>query len=256
MRAIIPSLFEPELPWLAFVLVLQNFAMVIRKTMGCEWLSVTWSLAVEVHFYFLASLASMLLKINRQIFVSLLVALVVLAMVLRHFFPGGYVLMPWHGDALYGGFLLSVLWRKTVFRKRLVALNPQVWGLCLGVNLMLILIVANAGRGMGDWLLQSLMALVSLLLLLSLLANSGSIWCWLFGSLSPLGKNSYGIYLLHMPVGGMIFGVVSGNGPKAIDTLSVILCITSGLITWLLASLSFKHLETPAINYARTIPYD
>ncbi len=96
-----PSLFSPKLPDWSFLFFVQNFAMVFKKSMGGEWLSVTWSLAVEEQFYLVLPVIIIVLKRRMQFFCWVLSACILAALPLRAFFNGGYVLMPWHADALF-----------------------------------------------------------------------------------------------------------------------------------------------------------
>lgn len=257
LRAVVPHLFEPELPWWSFVVFMQNIAMVLQRTMGGEWISVTWSLAVEEHFYAILPIMVLLLRGRPRLFVAASLALMATALALRAGMSGGYPLMPWHSDALFGGVLVAMAKRNHLLWLRIKSLDPRF---VLSAFLLICAVgfsLAKHGCHMGHWALQGLMALAGMTLICGLLAHRETWWAKLFENraLRYAGTISYGVYLFHQSVAGLVFGFTLGTKMQCRDVSSFFACLGAASLTLVLSHFAYRIIENPCIRFARRWGY-
>ncbi len=189
-------------PWSVYALILQNFVMAQKGSMGGLPLGVTWSLGVEEQFYLIIPVLVALLP-RRAL--GAVLALTVLAGPLLRLHYGGlaaYVLMPCRADALALGGLLALLLRTPVDSDRL---RKLAWGALLAdLVTSALLIWKNQGIGASatNAVGYSAFALGGAALVVFAVTDPGGIIARTLGnhSLRLLGKLAYGLYLLHMPV--------------------------------------------------------
>jgi peptidoglycan/LPS O-acetylase OafA/YrhL len=201
---------------------------------GAYW--VFWSLCVEEHFYLLWPLFLLLFK-DVRVRVAVAVAVCVLVAVARHSALG------WQGPlaVFYPSHFRidSILWGSTAAllsgHVRLALRWPRVL-IGLGVASILTLILTGIlslvplGTPLGFSLGLSLLSLTSALVLLELVAHPSSMLARAleFPMLARIGKVSYGMYLLHLPM--MDLGMVMLFAtPRQPTTANLVLAL--GLFT-------------------------
>ena len=249
------QLFAGAMPLWSYALFVQNIIMGVRETFGAGWLGVTWSLAVEEQFYLVLPLVVFL--VPRRVLPQALLAAVLCAPVLRGLTGGfeSFVGMPWRADSLLMGALLACGLRapgfvETAGRHR------------RGLRVLFLALLAGAAVmtwrkhvfGMLDhsWLA----ALYALVILLPLLARDGVLARVLrWPALTWLGRVSYGVYMFHQPVSGLLHGWLRGAVPEMQNARDAGITLLALALTLLAAALSYYLLEVPIFRYGHTFRY-
>jgi peptidoglycan/LPS O-acetylase OafA/YrhL len=250
-------LFGRPMPFWTYATLTQNVAMSVADTSGAHFLGITWSLAVEEQFYLILPL--IIAFAPPRLLPWLLAALIGLAPVLRALAEAqrldAFVLMPTRMDSLLGGVLLACLlndpstraWfeARTRFLKWLLA----IFGLGFA-----ILTLERRSLGVLDhtWLA----ALYTVLVAIVVVDRSGPISRslrarWLVG----LGVVSYGVYLFHQAVSGLLHGTVFQRPPH-IDSIASAALTTLALgLTIAIAVATRTFIEAPILGMGRRIAY-
>ena len=70
-----------------------------------------------------------------------------------------------------------------------------------------------------------------------------------------LGLVSYGIYLLHQPVNGVVHAVAGRGIPRLADGGDVLLAIVSLVLVLLIARITWRYFEKPLIDLGHQVSY-
>ncbi len=247
-------LFSAAIPDGAYLTFTQNIFMGfmgLQNKYPGNFLDATWSLAVEEQFYLVIPLLLLLAGIPRFKRVSLLLILV--APCLRLAFPGfpSVVNMPFRMDSLLIGVLLAALFRSEQAVGVLQRYRAALWGVFGALFLAMgVLTFKQAGRA---FLEPTVIALFyAVLLALALLHRGGRVTAVLrSATLVRLGFYSYGIYLYHQAVAGLIHGYFRGEAPSIASPFGAWLTLLSLGCTLLLAAASRHSLEALFLNRAK-----
>jgi len=214
------ELFYNALPITPYLVYLQNFAMAIRGTFGNEFLAMTWSLAIEEHFYLFLPLLVWRSRPERLPITSLF--FVALSVILRATIaPGSYIsfiLTPWRLDALFLGVLLAVLFRSPA---HLEAVQSRLrWIRVAGGALLIYIVYSSFTEPLGSLDHLLVFGLLYAAVLLLTLARADSLLTRIFRhrALLILGRYSYGIYLFHQMVNGVVHDLLF-HGPPVLNSL-------------------------------------
>jgi peptidoglycan/LPS O-acetylase OafA/YrhL len=247
-----------KIPIWSYFVYLQNFYMSDAGAWGGQWLAPTWSLAVEEQFYLLAPVLIWLLPSCRVPIVF--GCLIVGAVIFRSYIPGvtnsiwpSYVLLPGRLDAFFIGILAAFYLRDPQvdgwLRRNQNALLRALIITMSGIVLMIgcgIKSGSPATIGFG----QTFVAMASLTLILAALYLDKP---WLKAILTNrcltwIGLVSYGVYLVHMP----IIGLVALATGREFDLVVVLLATAA---TFMIAALSWYSFEKPIMMYGRKFSY-
>lgn len=249
-------LFADPMPLWSYAAFVQNMVMGARETYGAGWLGVTWSLAVEEQFYLVLPLV--IFWVPRRWLPPVLLAAVLGAPILRGVTGGGllsFTGMPWRADSLLMGALLACGMRTPGF----VEMAGRQRG---ALRLLLAVLVAGAvvmtwRRHVFGMLGHSwLAALFALLILLPLLGRDGWLAAGLrWPVLTWLGRLSYGVYVFHQPVSGLLHGWWRGAVPEIHDARSAGITLLALGLTLLAAAASYFLIEQPIVRYGHTFRY-
>ncbi len=233
----------------------QPFFMISTGTIGAHWLAPTWTLALEEHFYLLAPLIIVLTP--RRLLPWLLGAVAVLAVVVRlalhQLYPDNpmpaLVLLPSRADLLCLGILAAVAmtswkvdWPRFDFALRLTPI----------LALVAILGLKAFGGVLGDALMPLAMAIGCTSFLLALVRGAPEAKRFKSPLLRFFGDNGYCIYLTHIPVLGLMHGLILGHRPAletpagwAVSLAALPVCV---LVGWGMT----KLIEEPLTRYGRS----
>jgi peptidoglycan/LPS O-acetylase OafA/YrhL len=257
-------LFDDRLPTWSYAVYVQNFVMAYRNDFGPNWLGITWSLAVEEQFYLI--LPALILLTPARRLPWLLTALITIApalrLVLRITYAGQFlaphVLLPCRWDALFLGVLGA--W----------AVRQPAW-------------IANSSRIVRRlFVLLAILAVGVLALLVwwpspiaPVMVEAGYTWMALFylvvllltqytNPISRLFRNrvlvffgtvSYGIYLFHEAIAGLLHGFIFAAPPQIHGASELAITALAFTLTVFLAWGSYTMIESPMLRFARHWQY-
>jgi peptidoglycan/LPS O-acetylase OafA/YrhL len=249
-----------------------NFALAYHGTWRAVPVAAThfWSLAVEEQFYILWPWLAALLScrsVARLALVAVPAAFIVrlvlnLANATR---LAAFVLMPARMDTLAIGAALAVAvrdptWRAVLepFARRLAGVAGRYW--MAGLVLVLLSVTAATGDGEPYGVPLQVFGLTVIALLCGVtvaavaLGASGSALRLALSRprIVAIGRYSYAMYLIHVPVNVAITGL--WHQPDGVFSAFVVASIGS-VATFALAVLSWHFIESPALALKRFAPY-
>jgi peptidoglycan/LPS O-acetylase OafA/YrhL len=248
-------LLDDPLPIWSYATFTQNILMGARGGFGPHWLGITWSLAVEEQFYLFVPLLIYLLP--RRILLSVLICAILAAPILRCASWGFYasVNTPWRADSLLSGAALAVLVRWHPFisavRQHGRLLRPLFVALLAGAAVMTLRPTQFAAFS-NFWLagLYSIFILIAFTgtepRLGSLLRSPVLVW---------FGQLSYGIYMFHEAVRGLLHGALGHSAPQMRTPLDAGITILALFVTLLLAMFSYRFFESPILRFGHRFQY-
>jgi peptidoglycan/LPS O-acetylase OafA/YrhL len=257
-------LFNFDVPLWLYPLFLQNIFTAFHREWGAEWMSATWSLAVEEQFYLVLPLLIRILPPRGITFTT--VAAIALAPLCRTILVmhgnadyGPYTLLPCRADDLGMGVLLAIvcrnqtawLWLKTHRRHMIAAfLVLSIGMLYLSLHLAPKLISTVGYSWIGLFYSS---------LILLLVVHPGAIARGIFRNaiLTGLGKYSYAIYIFHYGIFGLCHFFAFQRAPTVQDATSLTVTLLALLLTIGCAAISWRFLEGPLIaRGGRRFQYD
>ncbi|HEV8580671.1 MAG TPA: acyltransferase [Thermoanaerobaculia bacterium] len=253
---VLGRLFQQPFPFWSYFTFTQNLLMARVETFGPEWLGITWSLAVEEQFYLLLPLMVRFISPRRLPFAF--GVLVLAAPVHRAIadFRGGFgalVLMPCRADALLLGVLCAYLLRRDGGRRLVARSRWALYGIVLSASLTCL---AALGYQQSVGFPSLLAVLYAALLLIAVTERRGPV-TWLVRQrwLRGLGLLAYGFYLIHQAVNGFAHGLILGRPPGFGTMLEIVVTLGAFAATLALATLSWRQLEQPFIQWGHAVRY-
>jgi peptidoglycan/LPS O-acetylase OafA/YrhL len=257
VQHISPWTFKDPLPWLSYVTFTQNIVMAKDDAFGANGLAPSWSLAVEEQFYLFLPFLVRYCSARRLPWV--LAGAVASAPLLRTalgYLNGGDsmadgVLTPCRSDELLWGVLLAWMVRRPAIVGIFQANCNALWG-------AFVVLVA----GFGFWTVHGelvphlglswLGALYGCLILLAVTARSGPLHNLLtWKPLRGLGSIAYGVYLLHVPILGLSYGLILHQDPRITNLTNLAVTFVALGATIGIAAVSFRYFEAPIIRFGR-----
>lgn len=257
-----PWLFDPPMPLWSYATFTQNFLQAKSGSLGAGWLAVTWSLSIEEQFYLLLPFIVRFTPV--RLLPYLLAPFVLLAPLVRAnlYDPSGsalgwYVLLVCKADALLLGVLCAWLIRQRSVAARLKSAAP-ILRIALASSMGFVLLTAYFAQTTAVVVLRdSLLALgfASLVMVALVMPSSPVARLTRVRWLRWLGVVSYGVYVIHQPVLGLMYGIERRDWPHFIVLGDVWLPIVALAITLLIAAASYRWFERPLLEYGRRWEY-
>ena len=235
----------------------QNFVMSFTGVEAPHWLMPTWTLCVEEQFYLL--LPVILFVTPQRWLPRILLLLIASASLFRLglvLMPANklalFMLLPSEWDLLFVGVLGAyalrgpALWRRLTDNNRLALRIP----IFAGFAAVLLLAIGDALLGVRSFDVVGRLALAIALTGLVLLLVSGSPEGARFRSpvLRFFGQISYGLYLIHQPIAGILHGAILGGRPDIGTSTQVAVTLAAIAVSVGLAYLSWVFFEGPMVR--------
>lgn len=261
-------LFGPTVPWYSYATFTQNVRYALGESNLAYWLASTWSLAVEEQFYLV--LPAVVWFVSRRRLPYLLGGAILAAPLLRLFLDLNYSwgklasfnLMPCRADALLLGVAAALLVRNRSTWDSLKSNRRRLaWvGIVLLAGLAPFVLLKGVDPNRSFWMstlgFSWFAVLYAVLLLLALLYSDGWLGRILRNSwLKALGTISYGVYLIHRPVLGLMFAIFRGKQPWAETSAERGLVLLALALTIAIASLSWTFFERPILKIGHSMKY-
>lgn len=253
------SWIDPPLPALSYLSLTQNVYMAWTGVLGSPWLMPTWTVTVEEQFYLVAPLLIVLIPARHL--VKAIVAGMAAALLFRAALVGEneiatLVLLPGRWDLLLAGILAAVICREgwltrpeDLFGLRLLPL------LC--VSALLLVLLLDPGRESGWFgVLSPLLMGIGVASFIAALVSGGPEGQWLRSEpLRFFGTISYGLYLSHQPVAGLLHGVILDGRPDIGTLRQLAVTVLALLVSIGLAWASWRAFERPLVQFGRRWDY-
>lgn len=258
-------LMAGPMPFLSYATFTQNIFMGLAHGTGCNWMGVSWSLAVEEQFYLVLPLVVYFLPSRGLVW--FLGAAVITAPVLRAAFPGYGALVntPCKADALCLGGLIALLVREPAMLAAVAARARWLWTALgvLGSAAVGMTFQAGPFKGvdlqLGSFSAVSLLMLAvlySVLLLLILTRPDAPPFRPLaWPALQWLGHVSYAVYLFHQLISGAFHLALRAGVPLLESWGAAIVTCLALVVTLVLAEISRRFLEGPILRWGHKFTY-
>jgi peptidoglycan/LPS O-acetylase OafA/YrhL len=248
-------LFFKPMPLWAYATFTQNIAMGLYHHFGCSWLGVTWSLAIEEQFYLVIPLLVFLMP--RRHLAALCGICIVVVPCLRLLLGGfhAFVYTPWRADSLLTGVLLAISVRNPA---SLMVFETNKRVLCAVFLIFLAGCVFLRLGPDGSWLSHLWFAgLYGSFLSLAVTDSRGWIARMLRNPiLAWFGITSYGIYIFHQPISGMMHGLFRHESPSLGTGSGSLVTAASLLVTLAMAAISYYAYERKFIAFSHKFQYN
>ncbi len=248
-------LFAGNMPDGSYLTFTQNIWMGLSKQFGGNYLGVTWSLAVEEQFYLI--MPFLCLAFPRKQWLTIAVVLFLSAPILRFFFPGfhAHVITPFRMDALFLGGLAAGVVRN---HRAMQYLTEDKWilrGSFLGLMIPVGVIVAQGRAQIGNHALFA--SFFTVLVMLAVFESGGSsVFILRTPILRFFGLISYGLYLFHQPVAGILHGIILDDRPTLNGGAAWIVTLLSFGMSVFLATTSYFLFERYFLRLGRSRSYE
>jgi len=244
-------LFRDPLPLWSYATFTQNILMGMQGNYGAGWLGVTWSLAIEEQFYLVIPLLIFLFP--RAVVLSLLAVIIALAVLLRLEWPGfqSAVSTLWRADSLASGCVLAYLVRHPGF-VALVERKKMLVGVIFAELFAGVLVMTFRRPAFEPFDHSWLAVFYASLILVAVVYADGTLSRVLrWRVLVWFGAVSYGIYMIHIPVYGMLHAAFDGSATLPAVAVTVLAFVT----TLVVAAVSHRFLERPIIALGHRVRF-
>jgi len=260
-------LAEYRPPLWSFATFTQSLPIALHGYSGPRWMAITWSLAIEEQFYLLFPLAIYFLP--RKWLAALVIAGIIASPVLRDVLERGfgswyapYVLLPSRMDGLMYGVAVALIVRNDWF----FSIVTQYRRLLDAVALVILYaIVTNwtftwwpGPSGNLFPLKQNLLAIMWAIVILRLFTYKNSMFnnIWRSSILAKIGLISYGLYMYHQSINGLVHGLVFDQEPTIKTPEHLLAAIAVLAIALGLATLSYIYFESPIRRYGVSVAFN
>ncbi len=233
----------------------QGFLMVATQSIGAHWLAPTWTLAVEEHFYLL--MPALIVFTPRRWLVGALIAMAALALALRVAVYGfgvgnemlALAILPSRADVLVAGILAAIAVRRgTGWLARVTPFLRLAPILMLLATFLLGLIGPTIQGILGP----TCVAIGCAAFLLCLVLETPEAARFKSRILRFFGDNGYCLYLVHLPILGLMHGAILGATPDLMRPAQWFVTLGALPVTVLVGWGMTRLIEEPLTRYGRT----
>jgi peptidoglycan/LPS O-acetylase OafA/YrhL len=246
---------EVQFPLWSYLTFVQGYFMVTTNTIGAHWLAPTWTLAVEEHFYLLVP--ALIVFTPRRWLISVFLGIVFLTICLRSaiYYAGfgnemmALALLPGRADTLAFGLLaaMAVKMPGVPWTRLLPAL--RIFPIFALLGAVLLYLMSSKIFGV---LAPLLIAIGCTAYLLCIFHDTPEARRYHSKKLQFFGNNGYCLYLTHLPILGLMHGLILGSKPD-LETPSQWLVTIAALPVCVLVGWGMtKLIEEPLSRYGRS----
>ncbi len=252
------SAAQHALPNWTYAVFLQNAVTAATGNVGAHWLAPTWTLALEEHFYIVVPL--FFAAVPRRHLAMALTALVVGAVAYRAAITltdvasplAALSLLPGRADSLAFGLLAALAVKKGMFVDARINEGLRV------VPLLLLLAVFGVLVAFGEHspafvIFGHLLVSAGCAAFLLMLVRGAPEARRFHGSaLRFWGHNSYAIYLTHLPVAGLMHGLLLAAEPDMADARQWLVTLAAIPVCLVVSRVLTRLVEEPISAYGRS----
>ena len=246
---------DVRFPLWSYLTFTQGFFMLATRSIGAHWLAPTWTLAVEEHFYLVVP--ALIVFTPRRWLVPVLVAAAAAALCLRTAVYGfgfanemaALALLPGQMDILACGLLAAV-----VMQAGTVRWEPLIPALRVAPVAALVadLVLSATSPRLFGVLSPLLVATGCTAFLLCIVLRTPEARRFESGTLQFFGNNGYCLYLSHLPVLGLMHGVILGTRPDLATPAQWLVTVAALPVCVLVGWGMTRLIEEPLTRYGRT----
>jgi len=236
----------------------QIFFMIDTHSIGAHWLAPTWTMSVEEHFYLIAP--ALIAFTPRKWLVPVLASVAIFAIAVRLVIytthvgtMAALVLLPARADILVCGLLAAVAMRSAAFPRARLTPILRVTPVLAGSGVIAAQVVG--GEAVFGVLAPSLVAIACTAYLLCVVLGTAEAEKYNSKWLQFFGNNGLCIYLIHLPVLGLMHGLILGGMPDIETPAQWLVTIAAIPTCVLIARAMTKWIEEPLSAYGRSWPW-
>ena len=258
-------LFEKHGPIWPYLLFVQNYWMALNHSWSCVFGVMTWSLAIEEHFYLVIPLVTLVLP--RRTLPFVLVFLIVATVGMRWSMLGPdshmqvYLMTHTRLDGLCMGFLLAWALRQPGVWGRLRQMRLPLYGFT-AVMIGLVVWIGIEDPGQATDLMPQygylILAVFYATLVLVGVTFTDSIFAKVlrWRPLRFIGKISYSLYLTHQSINFMVSAYLCNRKPGLYQGSDLVFPLLALAISIAVAYLTLKTIESPMIRFGHGFKYE
>ncbi|HZO47249.1 MAG TPA: acyltransferase [Xanthobacteraceae bacterium] len=245
---------DTSFPLWSYLLFVQNFFMASTGSVGAHWLAPTWTLAVEEHFYLV--IPAIIVFTPRRWLTRVLIATAIAAVLFRVAISysdlsalASLVMLPGRADTLICGLLAAIAFKSgTINWVRLIpalrifpiaALVAAILTRLISPELFGVLAPLFVGAGCAAYLL-------------CIVLGTPEARRYHSKVLQFFGNNGYCLYLVHLPILGLMHGLILGAKPALVTPTQWMVTFAALPICVLVGWAMTKLIEEPLTHYGRT----
>jgi peptidoglycan/LPS O-acetylase OafA/YrhL len=233
----------------------QNFFIISTNGIGAHWLAPTWTLAVEEHFYLV--IPALIAFVPARRLVAVLLAVVTVAVLLRiaiyrfGLLPdmAALVLLPSRADILVWGILAAVAYKTRGIPWQLIQLPLRLAPIIMLAGTFGLKLLDN---GSFETIGPLLVAIGCAAFILSIVLGAPEAKRFHSPVLRFFGDNGYCLYLTHLPVLGLMHGLILGTRPDVATPSQWLVTLAALPVCTLVGWSMTKLIEEPLTGYGRS----